>query len=101
MYSDRNAILESDEFTAQVRIAVCDWCNYWAVNGTESIQDETLRELTDGFINVFLYDPERYTRKLTHLAISEPSVKDAVEVTDTNVSTAITNILSHALKYII
>ena len=101
MYIDRNTILASDNYTSMVRIAVCDWVNYWAINGTGTIEDETLREQTDGFIRVFLIDPDLFVQKIAYLAISEPSVKDAVEVTDANVATAVTNILSHALSYIL
>ncbi len=101
MYIDRNTILASDNYTSMVRIAVCDWVNYWAINGTAEIEDETLRELTDGFIRVFLIDPDQYVQKMAYLAISEPAVKDAVEVTDANVTTAVNHILANALAYIL
>lgn len=101
MYIDRNAILKSDEFIAQVRVALCDWVEYWAVTGTASITDETLREQTDAFINVFLFEPEKYVQKLAYLAISEPAVKDAIEVTDINVKTAVDQLMSRALPYLL
>ena len=101
MYIDRNELLLSDNYKAMVRIAICDWLNYWAVNGTSTISDETLRANTDGFIRNFLYNPDMFVQKLAYLAISEPSVKDAVEVSDQNVSTAINNLLTYSLGYIL
>ena len=101
MYIDRNAILASDAFIAQVRIAVCDWVEYWAVAGTGSITDPDLREQTDAFIKVFLFNPELFVKKIAHLAIAEPAVKDAVEVTDANIKTAVDNLLANALSYLL
>lgn len=100
-YNERNEILKNSEYIGKVRIAFCDWLEYWSVNGTESIQDENLRSKTDLLITLALSNLEVYVNKLAVLAIAEPSVKDAVEVTDANVTTAITNLLANALQYLL
>ena len=99
-YSERNEILRSEEFVGRCRIALCDWAEYWAINGTASIDDPDLRAQTDQFLAMFFENPDAYVRKVATLAISEPTVKDAVEVTDANVSIAVTDIMAHALGYI-
>lgn len=99
--NERNAVFLTDEFTGKVRIALCDWLNYWAVNGTAEIEDPDLREMTDGFIRISVFSLESIVRRLAVLVISEPVVKNAVEVTDANVQAAITNILSHSLSYLL
>lgn len=100
-YNERDNILKSTEYVGKVRIALMDWVNYWAVNGTESITDPDLREMTDQFIKSCLENSEAYVNKVAVLAISENSVKDAVEVTDANVSTAVTHLMATALGYIL
>lgn len=99
-YNERNEILMDETFTAKVRIALCDWVNYWAVNGTSSITDPDLKKKTDDFILSALGNIEAYVNRIAVLIIAEPAVKDAVEVTDANVQTALTNIMSHALDYL-
>ena len=101
MYSNRNDILKSSEFLAQISIAVCDWVNYWAINGTSAIENETQREQTDAFITVFLVKPDLFIQKIAHLAISEAPVKNAIVVTDQNVMDAVNTILSNAIAYLL
>ena len=100
-FIERDEILQSSDFIGRVRIAFCDWLEYWAVTGTASIEDEETREYTDQLIKVSLSNPEAYVNKLAVLVISEPAVKDAVEITDANVTTAVTIVLSHALPYVL
>jgi len=100
-YNERDTILKSTEFIGKVRIAENDWVNYWAVNGTGSIEDPDLRELTNNFLKLYLENPDAYVNKIATLAISESSVKDAVEVTDANVTTAVTHLMSSAINYLI
>jgi len=100
-YNERDLLLKSTEFVGKVKIALADWVNYWAVNGTGSIEDPDLKQLTDSFIKVCLENPDAYVNKVATLAISESAVKDAVEVTDANVSTAVVHLMSTALEYIL
>lgn len=100
-FSERNNLLYSGDYIGRVRIAFCDWLEYWAVTETSSIQDEELREMTETMIKESLSNLETYVTKLAALAISEPAVKDAVEVTDENVSTAVINLLASALPFLI
>lgn len=99
-YIERNSILNNENFIAQCQIALCDWVNYWAVNGTQSIEDENLREQTDRFLKLFITNPYAYTRKIATLAISEAVIKNAEEITDANVTTAVTNLLAHTLDFL-
>jgi len=100
-YNERITVLQSEDFIGKVKIAMCDWLEYWAVNGTGSIEDPDLKEKTDIFITSALVNPDAYVRKLSTLAISETAVKDAVEVTDLNVKTAVDSVLSHAIDYLL
>ena len=100
-YNDRNEILQNSEYVGKIRIAICDWVNYWATNGTSSIDNPELKELTDTFIKFYLSNPEAYTLKLAILAISESVIKDAVEVTDNNIEAAVTHLMSSAISYLI
>lgn len=100
-FNERNLILKSEDYIGKVRIALCDWLNYWATMGTESIEDEQVRNNTNLFITLALSNPEAYITKLATLTISESSVKDAIEITDTNISTAVAHVLASALFYLL
>ena len=99
--NERNDILQSEEYVGKVRVAFCDWLEYWAVTGTESIEDAQVRENTNLLISLALSNPEAYVNKLAVLTIGEPAVKEAVEVTDANVAVAVSNILARALAYLL
>jgi hypothetical protein len=99
--NERNTILKSEDYIGKVRIALCDWLNYWATMGTDSIEDEEVRTNTNTFITFSLSNPEAYINKLATLVISEQAIKDAIEITDTNVSTAVAHVLASALSYLL
>ena len=98
-FVERNEILMDDEFTAKVRIALCDWINYWAINGTASITDPDLKAMTDTFIQSALGNLEAYVKRIAILIISEGVVKEAQTVTDAIVQTALTTVMSNAISY--
>ncbi len=98
--NERNDIFLTDEFVGKVRMALCDWLGYWANAGTASIADETLRRKTDDFITGTIYNLDSAVKRVSVLVIAEPAVRDAAEVTDENVRTALTNVLAHALNYL-
>lgn len=100
-YNERNNVFVSDNFQAQCKIALTDWLNYWATNGTASIEDETLREQTDNFLKFAVHNLDNYARALSVLVIGEESVKADSEVTDAEVSAAVNHVLSTALGYLI
>lgn len=100
-YNERDEILKNNEYVGKVRIALCDWLQYWATSGVDSIEDEQVRENTDLFIKLALSSTETYVMKLAILAISESAIKDAEEVTDANVNIAVTHLLATALPYLI
>lgn len=100
-YSDRNYIFVSDTFQAQCKIALTDWMNYWATNGTASIEDETLRKQTDDFLKFAIHNLDSYAKALSVLVIGEDSIKTDGEVTDAEVSAAVTHVLSTALEYLL
>ena len=99
-YNERNEILKSADFVGKVQIAVCDWAQYWAINGTGSIVDPDLREKTDNFIAMFLSNPDGYTGKIAVLTISDDGIKAAAEITDALVSSAVARIMANALDYL-
>lgn len=100
-YIERNTVYQSEEFVAQVRMALADWINYWATNGTDSIEDPDLREKTDMYIKFCASNMENYTRSLATLVIGEQNVAEAEEITDAVVKTAVTHVLATALEYLI
>lgn len=100
-YNERNDIFVSDTFQAQCKIALTDWLNYWATNGTESIEDPGLREQTDNFLKFAIHNLDSYAKALSVLVIGEESIKADSEVTDAEVSAAVTHVLSTALEYLL
>ena len=99
--NERNTILKSEDYIGKVRIAFCDWLNYWATMGTDIIEDEEVRTNTNTFITFALSNPGIYITKLATLVISEQVIKEAVEITDVNVSTALAHVLATALPYLL
>ena len=91
----------SPNFQAQCKIALTDWLNYWATNGTASIEDETLREQTDNFLKFAIHNLDYYARAISVLVIGEESIKADSEVTDAEVSAAVNHVLGTALEYLI
>lgn len=100
-YNERNDVFMSDSFRAQCKVALTDWLNYWATNGTASIEDETLREQTDNFLKFAIHNLDNYASALSVLVIGEESIKADSEVTDAEVSAAVTHVLSTALGYLL
>lgn len=100
-YNNRYDLLKSDTFKAQCEIALADWLNYWATNGTGSIEDPDLREKTDMYIKFCVINLDTYTQSLATLVIGEPNIISAEEITDGEIRTAVTHVLSTALDYLI
>ena len=99
-YNERNTVFMSDTFQAQCKIALTDWLNYWATNGTESIEDPTLRDQTNNFIRSAIHNLDAYSKALSVLVVAEEGIKADDEVSDSEVSTAVTHVLSTALGYL-
>lgn len=97
---ERNTILNSPSFHAQIRVAFCDWIGYWAINGTDSIENPTLRSQTESIIQSAIENIDIYTGKLAILAISDAGVIEANELTDQIIRNAVTSIMSNALEYL-
>lgn len=100
-YIERKQLLNSPDYIAQCTIALCDWVGYWAINGTDSIEDENLRNMTDNFISSYLQNSDEYVYKIAILAITEPSIKESANVTDQEVTAAVTHLMSTGLSYIL
>ena len=100
-YTERNEILQSNEFVGKVCIAYADWLGYWASAGTASIEDPDLREKTDALIMMSLDRRDVYVAKLATLVIADDAVKSATTVSDTDIKTAVDNVLAHAIHYIL
>lgn len=100
-FLERNEIFISEEFTSRCRIALCDWVNYWVNAGVESIESEELRDDTRLFCSFALSNLETYVRKITALVISQESIKNLQEVTDNDIRTAVTSIMSTGIKFLL
>lgn len=100
-YQQRNQILQSPEFIAQCRIALCDWLEYWTVNGLSPIEDEDLRTKTDIFIRNCLANTETYVFRIATIVIGTDIIENAEEITDSIVKRAVDTVLSHALDFLI
>ncbi len=99
---ERNAILNSTSFHSKVRVALCDWLNYWAMAGTDSIEDETVRINTDNFLRMLIDKLDECTTKVVVLAISDNNIINSEgEPTDEQVRAAVTAITSHCLPYLL
>ena len=99
-FEERNQILNSPSFLAKCRIALCDWMEYWAINGVQTIEDPDLRAKTSDMIHYGLDNLDECASKIAVLAISDASIIEAVEPTDTVVRAAVTSIMSNALEYL-
>lgn len=100
-YNSRDELLCSAEFIGMVRIAYADWLGYWASAGTASIEDPELREQTDALIKMSLESREAYVKKLATLVIADDAIKSTTTVSDTDIKTAVDNVLAHAIHYIL
>jgi len=99
-YNERNEIFISDAFQAQCKIALTDWLNYWATNGTASIEDETLRKQTEDFVKFAIHNLDNYVKALSVLVISEEPIKSDSDVTDAEVRTAVNHVMATALPFL-
>ena len=100
-YIDRNTILQSAEFQAQVRMALTDWLNYWATTGTGSIEDPDLREKTDMYIKFCVSNLDTYAKSLSVLVAGEDDIAGSTTVTDAKVNAGVTHVLATALDYLL
>lgn len=99
---ERNAILNSTLFHSKVRVALCDWLNYWAMIGTDSIEDEKVRNDTDNFLRLLIEKLDECTTKVVVLAISDTNIiQSEGEPTDEQVRAAVTAITTHCLPYLL
>jgi len=99
-YIERENVLKGTDFSGRIQIAACDWAQYWAINGTSSIEDPVLRKKTDDFIVLYLSNPDAYTGKIAVLAISDDQIKTAQTITDEMINSAVTRIMANALDYL-
>ena len=97
---ERNTLLNSPSFHAKVRIALCDWMNYWVTAGTGSIQDETVRNNTDAFITMLIENIDECTEKVVVVAISDSNIVNSASPTDQEIKLAVDAITAHCLPYL-
>ena len=103
-YNERDELLNTLGYRGQCRVALCDWVEYWAVNGTAEIEDAKLREQTDQFIRVFLRNPEYYVQKASFLVISDDTVRNVADisaVTDAVIKTAVNRVMANSIDVLI
>ena len=99
---ERNALLASMSFHAKVRVALCDWMNYWVSAGTDLIQDETVRMQTEAFIRMIIENLDDCTSRVAVLAIANSNIANLEdEPTDQNVKAAVDSIMTTSLSYLL
>ena len=64
-FIDRANLLNSTDFYNRCKIAICDWINYWVNAGTDSIENEILRDQTSTFCKFALANLDHYVNKIT------------------------------------
>ena len=96
-FLERANLLNTSDFYNRCKIAICDWINYWVNTGTDSIEDEVLRERTYNFCRFALSDLNRYTDKITALVISQDNIKELQEVTDNDIMIAVNGIMTRGI----
>lgn len=101
-YIERNALIDQGELQAKCKVALCDWANYWAINGTSEIQPQELREKTEHFIMLLLDNANEYAEKVALLLIGSPAYQEAEEpLDDEAIKSGINTILANALDFLI
>lgn len=99
-YTEREQVYNSSNVLPRVKVALCDWMNYWAVNGTDSIEDGTLKAKTEEFIRLGVEDPWKYAERISVIMMGSPTIKEASEITDLMIKTELDTVMSTAMDYI-
>ena len=98
---ERYSIYVSQDFDEKVSVSVIDWAHYWAENGTSEIEDETLRNQTEAAVRKILEAPHIVVGRVKTLVIGDDTVKEAEEITDAIVKTAVDHAFTRAISYIV
>lgn len=99
--TQRSEILSSAEYQQKVKVALCDWVAYWASIGTESITDETLRGQTENMVRFSLGNIDHYSAKVAALVIADTDIKSATELTDVDISAAVTRVMASSITFLL
>ena len=91
---------ESGKLQRAVEMELLDWVGYWTTMGLDSITDPLLKAQMEQMILLILRSMPEYIKQVSRLAISYPEIKDAVEPTEANVKSAVTNILTFKLSWL-
>lgn len=94
--------LYSSKFQAAVRLAVLNWLAYWA-NGTDEIEDETLRANTNTVIRSGMSNLDALVEKVGKLAINDDRIRALNcyhELTDDIINNAVTSVFSTKIEYL-
>ena len=99
-YIEREQRYNESNVSVRVKVALCDWMNYWAINGTEAITDETLRLKTENFIHLGIENPQLYADRISIILLGDPTFASATEITDQMIQNGVTSVMSNAMDYI-
>ena len=91
---------ESGKLQRAVEIELLDWAGYWATVGVESITDPLQRAQTKQMILLILRSLPEYIKQAARLAISYDEIKNAVEPTEANIHSVVTNIMTFKLGWL-
>ena len=97
---ERFEYFESGKLQRAVEIELLDWAGYWTTAGLDEITDPLQKTQTEQMILLILRLLPEYIKQVSRLAISYPEIKDAVEPTEANVKSAVTNILTFKLSWL-
>lgn len=99
--NERYNIYISSDYDEKVTVSTIDWAAYWAAAGTDSIEDEKLRRLTDQAVAEILDQPAVVSGRVKTLVLGDEAIKAAAELTDAIVKQAVDRAFSKSITYIV
>ena len=100
-YIERELLYNASNAGIRIKVALCDWMNYWAINGTSAITDETLRAKTENFIHMGIENPQLYADRISVILMGDPTFAAASEITDQMIQNGVSSVMTNAMDYII
>ena len=93
-YNTRYGLWLSEELHAQIYMALVDTASYWADPGSNA--SDALKQ----WVRKYIEDPSAMAIRMAPLILGRSVVKDAEEVRDIDVKTAIDQVLAYFLPII-
>ena len=84
----------------EVAVKLIDWAGYWTNAGLDGITDNVKKYQMRRMINDILNDMSIPIKTISTIAMSYPSIKDAVVPTESDIPTVVDDILSFRLDWV-